>query len=275
MKSGLACRLIIDPPATGDWNMAVDEALLIAATEKQTATLRLYEWAEPTLSLGYFQRHGDRDQHEASRECPVVRRQSGGGAILHDQELTYSLTLPSEHPLAQRSQQLYGEIHEAIIRVLERPDPGRKTAGRLALHSRMAFSSRAAHPPTDCEPFLCFERRSPGDVVWLSSAPLDGTFSPARNWKIVGSAQRRHRGAVLQHGSVLLSQSSAAPELMGYNDLVGTNMTASTLSSAFSTEVSQILAAPMVAERLPESIRGIAQQISRDKYESGDWTKRR
>ena len=76
--------------------MAVDETLLFDAAENGTATLRFYSWDEPTLSLGYFQRYADREQHTASRTCAVVRRQTGGGAILHDRELTYSLALPAQ-----------------------------------------------------------------------------------------------------------------------------------------------------------------------------------
>ena len=90
-------RLLHDPPAAGAWNMAVDEALLETAADSGVATLRFYQWNEPTLSLGYFQAATDRDQHPASRDCPLVRRASGGGAILHDRELTYSMamSLPS------------------------------------------------------------------------------------------------------------------------------------------------------------------------------------
>ena len=59
--------LLLDPPASGAWNMAVDEALLEAAAAEGQSDLRFYRWAEPTLSLGYFQTYGDRFQHEASR----------------------------------------------------------------------------------------------------------------------------------------------------------------------------------------------------------------
>ncbi len=97
------CRLIVHPPSPGAWNMAVDEALLMDAVENGVATLRFYQWSEPTLSLGYFQRYSDREQHAASRKCAVVRRQSGGGAILHDRELTYSLMLPAGSPLTRHA----------------------------------------------------------------------------------------------------------------------------------------------------------------------------
>ena len=74
-------RLIIDPPASGAWNMAADEAMLLSAERTGISTVRLYSWERPTLSLGYFQATVLRDQHAASRDCPIVRRSSGGGAI--------------------------------------------------------------------------------------------------------------------------------------------------------------------------------------------------
>ena len=95
------CRLLIDPPGAGAWNMAVDEVLLEWSAEQGGCCWRLYRWQEPTLSLGYFQPYDERRRHPASRDCPAVRRLSGGGAILHDAELTYSLVVPSGHPLAQ------------------------------------------------------------------------------------------------------------------------------------------------------------------------------
>ena len=112
-------RLFVDPPCPGSWNMAVDEALLEAAVAGGDATLRLYQWSEPTLSLGYFQRYDDRNRHDASRDCAVVRRQSGGGAILHDRELTYSLTLPPGHPLSRDATALYNAMHNLFIALLE------------------------------------------------------------------------------------------------------------------------------------------------------------
>ena len=96
------CRLLRHEPAAGAWNMAVDEVLLDRAQDHAAPCLRVYGWSEPTLSLGYFQTYSDRQQHAASQNCAAVRRLTGGGAILHDDEITYSVLLPGDHPLAAR-----------------------------------------------------------------------------------------------------------------------------------------------------------------------------
>ena len=115
-------RLIIDPPQPGAWNMAVDEALLDAAVEGE-ATLRVYEWAEPTLSLGYFQAYDDRETHIPSQDLPCVRRHSGGGAIVHDRELTYSLALPAAMLPGGGPTGLYKAAHAALVRLIEETNP--------------------------------------------------------------------------------------------------------------------------------------------------------
>src|SRR4051812_10483795 len=95
--------------------MAVDEALLLDVAANGIATFRFYGGSEPTLSLGYFQRYEDRNQHAASLQCAIVRRQTGGGAILHDRELTYSIILPPNCPIAKHADQLYRTVHQEFI----------------------------------------------------------------------------------------------------------------------------------------------------------------
>src|SRR3954469_25809962 len=112
-------RLLFDPPAPGAWNMGVDEALLETAADCGEGTLRFYQWSEPTLSLGYFQSAEDRRQHAASRSCPLIRRASGGGAILHDRELTYSIALPQPIARSPDSSLLYELCHIALIEALD------------------------------------------------------------------------------------------------------------------------------------------------------------
>ncbi|MBW3542575.1 MAG: lipoate--protein ligase [Planctomycetes bacterium] len=186
-------RMLIDRvPADGAWNMAVDEVLLESALARGLATIRWYRWRSATVSLGYFQQlqHVAGDPRLAG--LPAVRRLSGGGAILHHHELTYSCALPAEHACAVRPLELYDRVHSAIVAVL-------RAAGiPAALRGR---SQRSGN-----EPFLCFGRPDPRDVI------LHGH-------KVLGSAQRRRRGAVLQHGSLLLARSQHAPAFPGVNDL--------------------------------------------------------
>ena len=148
--------------------MALDEVLLESAAQRRVATLRFYGWSEPTLSLGYFQSFCDAHAHAPSRGCPVVRRQTGGGAILHDRELTYCLALPVAHPLAAGATPLYLAVHEALTSAL----------ARLGIQATLRAASE--DPSNRGESFLCFQRRTRGDV--LLGTP-----------KVCGSAQRRRR----------------------------------------------------------------------------------
>ena len=180
--SGLI-RVLQDPPLDGPTNMARDEALMIQVGEaKSPPTLRLYQWDPPTISLGYFQRYAEFESLPApAGELAVVRRLTGGGAILHDLELTYSLTVPIDHRLVVDSpNRLYELAHDAVTAVLEALD---LTAARCGFTDDSGPSRG---------PFFCFERRHAFDV-------LVGTD------KIAGSAQRRTRRAVLQHGSIILA----------------------------------------------------------------------
>jgi lipoyl(octanoyl) transferase len=256
--------------------MAVDEALLIDAAEHDTATLRFYSWIEPTLSLGYFQRHADRNQHAASRTCAVVRRQTGGGAILHDREVTYSLALPSNHPLARQNEKLYRIVHEVFVDVLSPFNQLPNSSRPLQLRREGAKT----HPGD--EPFLCFQRRSPGDVVFIAtnvalSGGVNLSQAPASlpSYKILGSAQRRYRGAVLQHGSLLLERSPAAPELAGWSDLAQPTIARNAIITESADRLSRALGLQLHEAKLPPSLESIAAQIANNKYGSPAWTKRR
>ena len=186
-------RLIIDEPARGSWNMAIDEALLESAGQGGGPVLRFYRWSEPTLSLGYFQQIANRVQHPTSSLLPVVRRATGGGAIIHDCELTYSFVTAIRDRFSSEIQAFVIQFHESLIETL-------KHCGVRAGLCGDAMGE------TKAEPFLCFQRRSSLDIL------IDGS-------KVVGSAQRSYHGALLQHGSILLSRSSQAVELPGIQEL--------------------------------------------------------
>jgi lipoyl(octanoyl) transferase len=270
-------RLIIDPPLPGPWNMAVDEALLMDTIDNGNATLRFYQWSEPTLSLGYFQRYADREQHAASRGCTVVRRQSGGGAILHDRELTYSLVLPPGDPLTQHTPRLYEAIHAAFIAALSSVQPTNTAPSALRIRGE-AVQTPA---PAEDEPFLCFQRQAPGDVVLAPAiAPVaaDSSTTLATHhptWKVLGSAQRRHRGAILQHGSLLVERSPAAPELPGLHDLDDRDIQLQQLIAAVCAELTVRLEIRLVPYQLSGDLQSIATGLTNSKYGSSTWTNRR
>jgi lipoyl(octanoyl) transferase len=245
----LSCRFFVHGPADGAWNMAVDEALLESAAADGVATLRFYEWSAPTLSLGYFQPAADRREHLASLACPFVRRASGGGAILHDRELTYSLAVPTTHRWAADPERLYLATHEAIASALE----------MLGIACQLR---RGAVPGRAFQPFLCFQRRAIGDLL-------------LGDVKIAGSAQRRHRGAVLQHGSVLLRASRFATELPGLAELTGLQIDAKALAHLLKTAFRDRLNLQWEQSADLEAILGSSESLARSKYTSAEWTLRR
>ncbi len=230
--------------------MAVDEHLLDWTAENGCCCWRFYGWEEPTLSLGYFQQCAEREGHDASRKCPVVRRASGGGAIVHDRELTYSLTVPAEHPLARRRQWTYEAIHQTLIAVLS---PWGIQARLYGIPEGGEKQSRE---------FLCFNRRSSGDVV------VGGV-------KVAGSAQRRAAEAVLQHGSVLLHRSLAAPELAGVDETSGAIIEPDVLMLAWQQRLAEVLRFQWYQDCLSMEEKDNVARIVAEKFGNASWTEKR
>ncbi|MDZ4656250.1 MAG: hypothetical protein SH868_01590 [Bythopirellula sp.] len=269
-KTHFSCQLIVDPPQSGAWNMSVDEALLHEAANDGLAALRFYEWNEPTLSLGYFQKYAERARHPASANAVMVRRQSGGGAILHDHELTYSLALPRKHPLAVDAQSLYKIVHEVIAAVLRSYLPQSDPSRAIRFAQGVKVGQFGPVVEKVIEPFLCFQRRSTGDLVFV---PEQG--NRAEDHKIVGSAQRRSRGAVLQHGSILLRRSEYAPELAGLCDLCDNTVTTTYLTSELSARLPEAVGVEVCERTLSNPGRALAVTLQDDKYGNPAWNQRR
>jgi lipoate-protein ligase A len=182
-------RVILDPPSSAEYNMAVDEVLADACRRGRTGpTLRLYGWDRPSISLGYFQDPEtvvDLDRCRAAG-VPVVRRITGGRAVYHHREVTYSLVAPIPHPVfAPTIRQTY----ELVARALA---SGFVDLGlRVELHPRDPERSRGGTRTQ-----LCFASTSRSELTW-------------RGKKVVGSAQRRWPTAFLQHGSILMAYDSS------------------------------------------------------------------
>ena len=163
--------------------MAVDEALLQSGAAPPT--LRFYTWSPAALSLGYFQRWTD--VPAAERAGTVVRRLTGGGAIHHARELTFSLTAPENHPLYRGPVRAsYERIHTAIATVLSEFGIEAQLRGEGSVSSDQA------------ETGMCFHKSTDLDLIW-------------NRGKGLGSAQRRTGGRVLHHGSIKIGASEFEP----------------------------------------------------------------
>jgi lipoate-protein ligase A len=180
-----AWRLLLTPPLDGALNMAVDEALLNAVAEgRSPPILRFFAWTPPCLSLGYAQPLNDVDvERLQARGWELVRRPTGGRAILHTDELTYSVIAPMDEPRVRGGViESYRQLSAGLLR-------GLHILGLQVQADRKV-------PASDLQPStalpVCFEVPSDYEIT-------------ANGRKLLGSAQVRRRGVVLQHGSLPLT----------------------------------------------------------------------
>lgn len=242
-------RQLNDAALNGAVNMARDEALMLRVGRGQSPpTLRLYQWAEPTISLGYFQPYA---QYESLPppygNMAVVRRLTGGGAILHDRELTYSITLPADHTLlADGANRLYELAHDAVIAALGELNVPAARCGK-------SDDSGAARGP-----FFCFARRHCYDVLVGAD-------------KIAGSAQRRTRTAVLQHGSIVLENRFADQPTASISRPFEESMTR--LREAFARHFARVTGLSIRPAEWTSEELSTANALT-PKYAGPDWTRR-
>jgi lipoate-protein ligase A len=174
-------RLLITPPADGATNMAIDEAILHAMADGVGyPTLRFYQWAPPCLSLGYNQHYSEVDEVVCTQlGYTWVRRPTGGRAILHTDELTYSVIAPASEP----------RVEGGIVESYRRLSTG-LLAGLRALGADV-FQAQTEKVRNSQKSGVCFDTPSNYEIT-------------VRGKKLIGSAQVRRRGIVLQHGTLPL-----------------------------------------------------------------------
>lgn len=175
-------RLIQSPPSPGTFNMALDDALLESVLQGTSEpVLRLYQWNPACLSLGYAQPIDNIDRMRlVARQWDLVRRPTGGRAILHTDELTYAVMLPAGHPLTLGGVlPSYQRLSKGLIRALQLLDLEVKVQPSIHLSD-----AQRAEP-------VCFEVPSSYEITVAGK-------------KLLGSAQVRRKGAVLQHGTLPL-----------------------------------------------------------------------
>ena len=237
-------RLLPFASADGATNMARDEAMLESASSRGLASLRFYTWTEPTVSLGYFQSSADR----RPANLAWLRRSTGGAAIVHHHELTYAFALPSR-PEWRSPESWICRFHYLVRDALITRGVGSKVV--------------VCGEEQKLGDVLCFLYQTPGDLV------IDGS-------KVAGSAQRKLRGALLQHGSILLRASAHSPQLRGINDFAGKELfapqsLAELLVQAFAADTgAQLEPGEWTAEELAR-----VPKIRSEKYANREWNAKR
>jgi len=266
-------RLIIDPASDGAWNMALDEAIATCAGEgKSPPTLRLYQWNPGCLSLGRAQPFSDINLSGVKKNgWQIVRRPSGGRAILHIDELTYCFAASLDHPL------FLGGILESYQRIAKGLMNFLKLLGISADMNNISSSiiNGEQNP-------ICFEVPSQYEITWHGK-------------KIIGSAQARKENQVLQHGSIpvfgdisrIVDGLNYSNEAEKYEAKSTMEKRAATLKEAAGRDLTwqelmdAFLEAQMTVNGLSfkhesyttEELR-LAQDLKNNKYVASDWNER-
>jgi len=253
-------RLLDTPPAPGAWNMGVDEALAASVAEGGAPVLRFYRWSPACLSLGRNQPARGRYDLDAlaARGVDVVRRPTGGRAVLHDRELTYSVAAPEA--LLGGPRRAYHAINRALVAGLR----------RLGAAAALQPSTETRAPAPSLAP--CFDQPVEGEVV-------------AGGRKLVGSAQRRLGSVILQHGSLPIEddQSAVASFLIdpaGREDaeppatlaqVLGRVPAWDELTAALAAGWQETFGAPAAPDALAAAERACAEAAAR-RYAGAAWT---
>lgn len=213
-----------------DWNMAVDAVL---CDRSEGLALRLYGWHPHAVSLGYFQTLDPVDAESFKSEgFMLVRRSTGGGAIVHAHELTYSLSgSTDEAPFRGDVRESYRVVHDVLIALLR--DLG------VDAHYAETHGSPTALKRSE-QPFFCFARSTALDVV-------------TPRGKIVGSAKRCRDRRAVQHGSLIVSSHPRGIGQIGISDEIGRPPSIDDLATAFIRGLASTLSLdPVISALTPE-----------------------
>ncbi len=241
-----SCRLLPFAVADGPANMAADEVLLEAAVTTGIASLRFYGWTTPTLSLGYFQPAAHRLSDPNLASLPYIRRATGGDALVHHHELTYALALPLGLPWQRRGESWIQRMHGVLAAALQHLGVGAACTSKEQILG----------------PLLCFLHQTPCDLL-------------VANHKVAGSAQRKTRGALLQHGAVLLSQSPYTPALPGLHELAGFAETPDRLMKTLLSEFSVATGWHLSPADWTAAEMQRKTALAAEKYRSAHWNEKR
>ncbi|CAN5531974.1 lipoate--protein ligase family protein [soil metagenome] len=232
--------------ASGPEQMARDDVILEYAA-KGEASLRFYTWNAPTLSLGYFQKACERGS-SALTALPWLRRATGGDAILHgDGDITYSLALPADATWHDGEPWIC-RFHKLLRTVFD----------KQGVQSKVVVCGEEA----TLAPTLCFQHQTVGDLL------VNGV-------KVVGSAQRKSRGALLQHGTIRLRSSMRVPELPGILELTGVTLTLEKIEAGVTTRLLTELGWSLELVNWTDEDLIRAKEIGSERYGSAEWNSKR
>ncbi len=268
-------RLIDTGAANGAWNMAVDEAILESIGRGEVPpTLRLYSWEPPCLSLGYAQSFYDVDPERlAERGWNVVRRMTGGRAILHTDELTYSVTGPKDEPRLEGGVLAsYRRLSQALLQALL----------QLEVPAEALPEPETSSDNPEQKDAICFKVPSNYEIT------VGGK-------KLIGSAQARKKAGVLQHGSLPLygdlgriaealvfpdeaTRAAAARRLLGrattVQRAIGRVLPLETVKVALIDAFSEALNLTLVPAELSKAELARVHVLVKEKYAHPSWTER-
>lgn len=243
----MTVRLLPWNTRDGPHNMAADEVMLHSAAAAHIASLRFYGWTPATLSLGYFQPAAARLTNPLLAALPWVRRPTGGATLVHDGEVTYALALPPGVPW-RADEPWMPRMHRIIAEALK----------SLGVPKRLSLVEKPNRPGE----VLCFQQHTPGDLVCDAA-------------KIVGSAQRKHRRALLQHGGILLAQSRYTPQLPGLRELAGATLVAADVEAAIVAAFEKATGWTVNRRNWTKEEAQQIDMLASEKYRTATWNEKR
>ncbi|MEK7702548.1 MAG: lipoate--protein ligase family protein [Nitrospirota bacterium] len=246
-------RLITHPKLSPAMNMAIDEAIALTFPKNKIPTLRLYRWASPALTLGAFQKMPIPDVEEG--QLTLIRRITGGRALLHDNDLTYSIVAGTDDP------RFSGGLKKTFFSVAAGLLAGLR---QLGIHAESVTPSRKIIPSRESMPF-CVQSFSMYEIA------ISGK-------KIIGSAQKRWPTHFLQHGSIPLTHSVFETRLykeasVVLSDFLPNLLERSQIEKTIVAGFETAWGIKWIEESLTNEENEMAQRLSLEKYQTDVWSR--
>lgn len=283
-------RLIVTPPLGAAMNMAIDEALMESCQQGGAPTLRFYTWQPSAVSLGHFQSLEKDVNVEGCQEysLDIVRRLTGGKAVIHDEDFTYSVIVREDHPLVPpKVVDAYRVLCQGLLMGLNNMG----IMAECALEPRQ-HNKNCQHDDQETDAVTnirvtaaCFEKPSAYEIVVAGR-------------KLLGSAQVRQKGVLLQHGALLLkfdpllharvlklgsrccgeAGARKAAELLAarvssVQQCLGRIVPFDEIAAAMSHGFSQGLGIEVAVSELSSPEQARAQELAETKYSTDEWNR--